>query len=179
MTLKEEEFLLLKISTKKYKKEAYLLKEGEICRYLSFVLSGCLKTFYLDKKGNEHIVSFDIENYWTGDLSSFINQMPANFNLQCIENSELIHITNENMEILYKEIPSLERFFRILIQNAYISSEMRVINNFRLTAKKRYLKFIKNHPTIEKRVPQYMVASYLGITPEFLSKTKRKLSSRN
>ena len=105
--------------------------------------------------------------------------MPANFNLQCIENSELIHITNENMEILYKEIPSLERFFRILIQNAYISSEMRVINNFRLTAKKRYLKFIKNHPTIEKRVPQYMVASYLGITPEFLSKTKRKLSSRN
>ena len=149
MTSKEEEFLLSKISTKKY------------------------------KKGNEHIVSFDIENYWTGDLSSFINQMPANFNLQCIENSELIHITNENMEILYKEIPSLERFFRILIQNAYISSEMRVINNFRLTAKKRYLKFIKNHPTIEKRVPQYMVASYLGITPEFLSKTKRKLSSGN
>ncbi len=175
LTDKEEKLLLSKVNVKKIKKGEYLLRSGEICRYQNFVLSGCIKTFYLERNGDQHVVSFDVENYWTGDLFSFINQTPAHFNVSCIEDSELIQISHDNIEILYKEIPKLERLFRILIQNAYVSSQMRVIDNIRLTAQEKYLKFVAKYPTLENRVPQYMVASYIGITAEFLSKIKRKI----
>ncbi len=179
LTSLETELLISKVTFKKYLKGEYILEKDKICRHQNFVISGCLRTFYLDLDGNIHVVSFDAENYWTGDLSSFFHQKPANFNVQCIEDSELVQISYDNIEDLYREIPKLERFFRILIQNAYVSSQMRVIDNIRLSAKEKYLKFITKYPTIEKRVPQYMVASYLGISAEFLSKIKKKLQHSN
>ncbi|HTH56628.1 MAG TPA: Crp/Fnr family transcriptional regulator [Cyclobacteriaceae bacterium] len=163
------------MKTRKFMKGQYVVQQGDVCKYENFVLSGCLKTFYVDPEGQEHIVMFAIEDWWTSDLGSFINQAPADFNVQCLENSEVAQISFEDLEKLYLEIPQLERFFRIIIQKGFASSLKRIVNNFALPAKERYLKFRVQYPQIEQRVPQYMIASYLGMTKEFLSKIRSQL----
>jgi CRP-like cAMP-binding protein len=173
----EEQFILeSKVKIRRYLKGQFVVQNGDICKYENFVLSGCLKTFYIDNDGQEHIVMFAMENWWTADMSSFITQTPADYNIQCLENSVLAQIYYEDIEQLYAQIPKLERFFRIIIQKAYISSQKRLINNFSLPAKERYLQFREKYPQIEQRVPQYMIASYLGITKEFLSKIRSQAS---
>ncbi len=171
----EKEILSSKLNHRRYLKGQFVVQHGDICKYESFVLSGSLKTFYLDNNGQEHIVAFSIENWWTADLGSFIAQSPADYNVQCLENTELIQFSYNNLQELYKELPKIERFFRIIIEKAYVASQKRIINNFSLTAKGRYLKFREQYPQIEQRVPQYMIASYLGITKEFLSTIRSQL----
>jgi len=175
LTPEEESVLLAKIKNRKYLKGQFVVQSGDVCKYESFVLSGCLKTFYIDPEGQEHIVMFAVENWWTADLGSFITQTPADFNVQCLENTELAQFAYEDLEHLYREIPKLERFFRIIIQKAFVASQKRVVNSFSLPAKERYLAFRKQYPQIDQRVPQYMIASYLGITKEFLSKIRNQL----
>lgn len=175
LSYEEETILLSKIVHRKYLKDQYIVQQGDICKSVNFIISGCTKTFYMDLEGQEHIVMFSIEDWWTSDLGSFITQTPADFNLQCIENTELIQFTYENLEYLYKEIPNLERLFRKIVERAFVASQKRIIRNFSLTAKERYQIFKKTYPKIEQRVPQYMIASYLGITKEFLSKIKSQL----
>jgi CRP-like cAMP-binding protein len=171
----EQSLLESKVKIRKFLKGQFVVQNGDICKYESFVLSGSLKTFYIDNEGQEHIVMFAVENWWTADLGSFISQSPADFNVQCLENSVLAQIRFEDLQQLYHDIPKLERFFRVIIEKAFVSSQKRVINNFSLPAKERYLKFREQYPQIEQRVPQYMIASYLGITKEFLSKIRNQL----
>ncbi|WP_207434065.1 Crp/Fnr family transcriptional regulator [Sabulibacter ruber] len=175
LTEEEETILLSRVNSRKYLKGQFVVQQGDVCRYENFVVSGCLKTFYTDQEGQEHIVMFAVENWWTSDLGSFITQTPAYYNVQCLENSEVMQFSYENLEQLYQEIPKLERFFRIILQKAYVASEKRIIQNFSSTAKERYLRFRAQYPQIEQRVPQYMIASYLGITKEFLSKLRHQL----
>lgn len=175
LTEEEQKTLLSKVKTRKFLKGQYVVQQGDVCKHENFVLSGCLKTFYIDQEGQEHIVMFAIEGWWTSDLGSFISQTPADFNVQCLENSEVAQIAFEDLETLYLEIPKLERFFRIIIQKGFASSLKRIVNNFALPAKERYLKFREQYPQIEQRVPQYMIASYLGMTKEFLSKIRSQL----
>lgn len=156
-----------------------MVQQGDVCKYESFVISGCAKTFFLDPEGNEHVVMFAIENWWTADLGSFITQEPADYNVQCLENTKVVQFSHESLNLLYKEIPQLERFFRIIIQNAFVASQKRIVRNFSLTAKDRYLIFRDQYPEIEQRVPQYLIASYLGITKQFLSKIRAELSSQS
>jgi CRP-like cAMP-binding protein len=130
----------------------------------------------MDLEGQEHIVMFSIEDWWTSDLGSFITQTPADFNVQCIESTKLIQFTYDNLEELYKEIPKLERLFRQIVERAFVSSQKRIIRNFSLTAKERYQIFKNTYSKIDQRVPQYMIASYLGITKEFLSKIKSQIT---
>jgi len=177
LTSKEWLTLFDNLNYRKYLKGQYIVQQGDVCKYESFVIKGCLRTFYVDNEGQEHIVMFAIENWWTSDLGSFITQSPADYNVQCLENTEVLQFHYERLEELYNQIPSLERFFRIIIQKAYVASEKRIIRNFSLPAKDRYLKFIERYPQIEQRVPQYMIASYLGITKEFLSKLRSRLIS--
>jgi CRP-like cAMP-binding protein len=174
LTQEESDLFLSRLRLGKYLKGQYLVQNGNICKYESFVLKGCLKTFYIDNEGVEHIVMFAIENWWTADLGSFLTQTPAAYNVQCLENCELAQITLQHLEELYISIPKLERFFRIIIQKAYVASQQRIINNFSLPAKERYELFRNQYPDIDQRVPQYMIASYLGITKEFLSKIRRQ-----
>ena len=176
LTPEEQSIFLSKVKFRKYLKGQFVVQEGDICRYESFVLSGCLKTFYLDKQGHEHIVMLAIEDWWTADLGSFISQTAADLNVQCLEDSELIQISSTDLQQLYIEIPKLERFFRIIIQNAFVAAQKRIINNLSLPAVERYVQFRKQYPKIEQRVPQYMIASYLGITKEFLSKIRAQLA---
>lgn len=175
LTAEEETLLLSRVIYRNYLKDQYIVQQEDVCKSINFITSGCTKTFYMNAKGQEHIVSFSIEDWWTSDLGSFINKTPADFNIQCVENTKLIQFTNENMEELYEKIPKLERLFRKIVERAFISSQKRIIRNFSLSAKERYLIFKETYPKIEQRVPQYMIASYLGITKEFLSKIKSQL----
>lgn len=175
LTDSEIAFLESKISVRSYLKGQYIVQQGDICNYECFVLKGCTKTFYVDKEGQEHILMFSIEDWWTSDMGSFITQTPADFNVQCLENSELVMFSYDIIEDLYREIPKLERFFRQIIEKAFVASQKRIVRNFSLSAKEQYLYFRDQYPLIEQRIPQYMIASYLGITKEFLSKIKSQL----
>jgi CRP-like cAMP-binding protein len=175
LTADEEAFLTSKVSYRKYLKGQYIVQQGDVCKYECFVISGCTKTFFVDEEGQEHIVMFAIEDWWASDLGSFITQTPADFSVQCIENTEFIMFSKDDIEDLYSEIPKLERFFRLIIERAFVASQKRLIRNFSLSAKDRYLYFKKQYPKIDQRIPQYMIASYLGVTKEFLSKIKGQL----
>ncbi|TGV00380.1 Crp/Fnr family transcriptional regulator [Flavivirga rizhaonensis] len=175
LTEAEEEVLLSKVIYRTYLKGQFIVQQGDVCKYECFVLSGCTKTFHVDNEGQEHIVMFSIEDWWTADMGSFITQTPADFNVQCLEKTELIMFSYDVIEDLYAAIPKLERFFRQIIQKAFVASQKRIIRSFSLTAKDRYIYFRNQYPKIEQRIPQYMIASYLGITKEFLSKIKSDL----
>ena len=170
----EEELIYSKLTSKTYKKGQYLVQGGVICKYQNFIISGTVRTFYIDHKGNEHIVNFGIENWWAADLGSFITQRPADFHVQCIQETNVIQLSYTASQQLYDELPKMERFFRIIIQKAYVKTQQRLVQSHSLTAQERYAQFCKDYPRIEQRVPQYMVASYLGITKEFLSTIRRQ-----
>ena len=178
LTPDEESTLLSKIKVKKFLKGQFVVQNGEICKYENFVLSGCLRSFYIDNDGLEHVIMFAVENWWTADLGSFITQKPSDLNVQCLENSEIIQIHYNDLQKLYFEIPKLERFFRIIIQKAFVAAQKRIVSNFSMDATDRYIQFREQYHDIEQRVPQYMIASYLGITKEFLSKIRNKLTAQ-
>jgi CRP-like cAMP-binding protein len=165
------------IITRNYLKGQYIVQQGDICRYESFVISGCTKTFFMDADGNEHVVMFATEHWWTADLGSFVNQEPADYNVQCLENTTVMAFTYDAIEELYTKVPQLERFFRLIIQRALVAAQKRIIRNLSMSAKDRYLLFRELYPNIEQRVPQYLIASYLGITRQFLSKLRANLIS--
>jgi len=181
IALSKQEISILSehVKIRDYLKGQFIVQQGDVCTYESFIISGCAKTFFLDQEGNEHVVMFAIENWWTADLGSFIIQQPADYNIQCLEKTKVAQFSHENLELLYVQIPKLERFFRIIIQNAFVALQKRVVRNLSLPAKERYLVFRKQYPDIEQRVPQYLIASYLGITKQFLSKIRAELIMEN
>ena len=175
LSQEEEDILLSRVRTRKYLKGQFMVQQGDICSFSAFVVKGCSKTFYLDDEGNEHVVMFSIEDWWTSDLASFSTQTPSDFNVQCLENTEVVLFPYETHEQLLSEVPKLERFFRKIIERALVASQKRIVRNLSMSARDRYLYFRKQYPKIEQRVPLYLIASYLGITKEFLSKIKSQL----
>lgn len=154
---------------KTVEKKYIILKEGQLCKTISYVHSGTLRAFYVDQYGKESTVMFAVADWWITDMYAFINQLPAMLNIEALENSEVFHLHKNDLDQLYIEIPKFERFFRILMQNAYIREQLRIIQNLSLTAEERYDNFIEKYPQVFKQVTQKQIASYLGITPEFLS----------
>ncbi|MEM7380994.1 MAG: Crp/Fnr family transcriptional regulator [Bacteroidota bacterium] len=177
ITLSDEECSIIAdhVKLRNYLKHQYIVQQGDVCKYESFILSGCAKTFFINSEGNEHVVSLAIENWWAADLGSFISREPSDYNVQCLENSRVVQFSYEAMEQLYEKIPQMERFIRLIMQNAYVAAQKRVLRNHSMPAKERYLIFRKQYPNIEQRVPQYLIASYLGITKQFLSKIRAEL----
>ncbi len=177
ISLTDDEILFLhsKIKLRSYLKGQFIIQQGDVCNTTNFIISGCTKMFHADTEGLEHIVMFSEENWWSSDLGSYISQSPADYNIQCTEPTTVIQFSYQNQEELFEKIPKLERFFRIILEKALVASQQRIVRNFSLTAKDRYLYFKEQYPTIEQRIPQYMIASYLGITKEFLSKIKSQL----
>lgn len=171
----DKELIVSLVRERKIKKGQFLSHEGAISRCTNFVIEGSIRTYFIDLNGQEHIVQFAIEGWWISDLNSFIMQVPATFNVQAIEDSTVLELAYENLELLYEKIPKLERYFRILTQRAFVAFQQRIIQNIGMTAEDRYLSFVKKYPKIEVRIPQRLVASYLGISPEFLSKIKKRL----
>lgn len=178
--LTEEEFkyftsLLLH---KRLRKKQFLLEEGEVFNYECFVNSGCLRQYYLDEKGQEHIIQFAISDWWIGDQYSFLTGQPAINFIDAIEASEVLLISKTNLEQLYVTVPKFERLFRIAFQNSYLALQRRILSNLSHTAEERYLDFTTRYHEIEQKVPQHQVASYLGITPESLSRIRKQLAGR-
>lgn len=156
------------------RKKKDLLVSGQVCKYLYFINKGCLRSFYIDSRGAEHIYQIRMENNWISDLESFFSQNPSKYNIEALEDSSLLRISNERMEQLLMEIPRLERYFRILFQKAYINSLNRLNATMWETAQDRYNEMLKEHPEIFQRVPLVYIASYLGITPESLSRIRKQ-----
>ena len=157
----------------------FLLREGDICKHESFVVKGCLKTYYLDENGLEHIIDFSIEEWWADDLYSLLTQTASKSNIKAIEDTEILQIGKTDLEQLYQKIPKFERFFRILFQNAYIAQRDQINLALSASAEERYILFLKKKPYAEKRFSQKDIASYLGITPQFLSTLKKRLGQVN
>ena len=180
ITLTEDEFSVFTSSLKhrKLKRKQYLLQAGDICRYESFVIKGCLRTFSVDDKGQEHVLQFAIEDWWTGDLHSFFSETASQYNIEALEETEVLQIDNGSLEKLYVAVPKFERFFRILMQKSLIAFQKRVMNTIKEKAEDRYLEFINKYPQLEQRLPQHQLASYLGITPESLSRIRKQLSTK-
>ena len=179
LTESEEDFLISKLKYKRYLKNQYIVQEEDVYKYQTFIVSGKVKTFYSDENGIEHIVSFGLSNWWVGDLCSFTTQTPAIFNTQCLDETVVIQIPYNNMNELYAEIPQLERYFRLIVQAAYGNMTKRMVRNHAMSAKERYLLFTETYPEIVQQVPQYMIASYLGITKEFLSTIRKQLTTKD
>jgi CRP-like cAMP-binding protein len=179
LTTEETGFFTSLLDSRSLETGAFLLREGSVSKYESFIKKGCLKTYYLDENGDEHIVDFLIEEWWANDLYSFFSDTPSTSNIKAIENTEVIQISKNNLELLYQKIPKFERFFRILFQNAYISQRAQINSMLSAPAEERYILFLKNKPYAEKRFSQKDIASYLGITPQFLSTLKKKIRQVN
>lgn len=162
-------YFLSIVKEKKYPKKSIILKEGEMCKTINFVQSGILRAFYRDQEGKESTIMFAIQDWWITDMACFINQQPAMLNIETIEDSQVFFLQKEDLDELYLKIPKFERFFRIIMQNAYIREQLRVIQNLSLSAEQRYYIFLEKYPQVAKQVTQKQIASYLGITPEFLS----------
>ncbi|NND31039.1 MAG: Crp/Fnr family transcriptional regulator [Saprospiraceae bacterium] len=177
--LDDGEFQLFttRLVLKTYSKEEYLIQRGQICKYTHFVSRGLIRLFDISEKGYEKNTLFAKEEWWVSDLYSFHSQKPGTYFLQALEDTEAFALSKYEMERLLLEIPKLERFWRILHINAFISQQERVMHMISKTAQERYLDFIAKYPDAEQRISQKHIASYLGITPEFLSKMKSDLKS--
>lgn len=174
----EKSFFISLLESRVYKKKVLIHKQGEIARHTYFVLDGCLKAFTVDKEGAEHILSFAPRDWWMGDLYSLISQKPGVLNIETLADTEVLILSRENQEKLYQNVSKFERFFRIIVENSLVANQQRIINNMSLTAEERYIEFMKKYPSIIAYTPQHSIASFLGITPEFLSKIRARLAKK-
>lgn len=160
------------------KKRQLLLREGEICNFEAYIVSGCLRTFYIDENGSEVILQFSVEDWWVSDIGSFHDRTPSLLYIEAIEDSKLLTLNPSTKEELLARLPQFERVFRLMIQRHLSALEHRLIRTIAQTAEQRYVEFVRQYPKIALRVPQHYIASYLGMTPEFLSKVRRRLATR-
>lgn len=176
ITPQDFEIIEAALSPKFLRKKKILLAEGEICRQVAFVNSGCLRSYSVDANGNEHVVQLAMPNHWVADLYSFLNQTPSTLYIDAIDDSEILLLPHNKMEDLYKQVPCLERYFRILFQNAYLNTQQRLNSALSIGAEERYKNLMTEHPEILQKVPLGYIASYLGITPESLSRIRKKIT---
>ncbi len=171
-----EATLIMEAFEPKYlsKKETLLFK-GDVSNHMRFITKGCLRSYYINKEGQEYIVQFGVKNWWVNDLYSYLTQTPAQHFVQALKPTTVLQIYRDKLEELFGKVPAMERFFRIKMQNAYVANQNRTLKSMSETAESRYIDFIKRYRDIEQSVPQYMVASYLGVTPEHLSTIRKKL----
>lgn len=163
---------------KKIRKRQYLLQEGDVWKYHAFVTTGCLRTYSIDEKGNEHIIGFSIENWWCGDRESLLSGEPSRFNIDAIEDSELVMFTHANFEMLCSEIAAFDKMVNNILNKSFVTQQNRINAALSNTAEEKYLSFLKKYPDFALRIPQSMIASYLGMTPETLSRIRTQ-TARN
>lgn len=170
----EADYALSLLTARIIKKNTILLRNGEICRKVYFVIKGCLRLYYTDKEGKDHIISFMPEDWWAVDIASFYSQKPASYSIEALEDCELLELTYQDQQLLYENVPKFERFFRILTQNGFILYQRRIIQNLAQTAEKRYENFRRRYPGLEQRIAQKHIAAYIGVTPVFVSVLRKR-----
>ncbi|OCA72815.1 hypothetical protein BBH99_12660 [Chryseobacterium contaminans] len=160
---------------KSFKKKETVLKEGDYCLFEGFVLNGCFKIYYLNEDGFEQTLYFAIEGWWITDIDSLLNDVPSILNIEALMDSEVLLISKKDKEALYEAMPQIEKLFRIMNQRSSVALQRRILSLTGKTADKRYLEFLEKYPGLEQKLTQQQVASYLGITHEFLSKIRKRI----
>jgi len=177
--INDEDFeeILSYFEVKNFAKKENLLEEGQVCKYNYFVLNGLLRKFFINEKGTEQITEFAIETWWMTDNISYEHKVPSEFYIQTVEKSEILVISSDSQEKLLVEFPVMERYFRFVYQRAYAANQMRVKYIFSLSKEEFYFNLLKKQPAFVQRVPQYLIASFLGFTPEYLSEIWKRIVS--
>jgi CRP-like cAMP-binding protein len=174
LTPEESDILQSLFVHKKYRKHQYILQEGEVCRYEHFVIKGIARKYEVDEKGQEHILLFCPEDWWTGDLYSFLTGQPSPYNIDCLEDTEVLRISKPDLDLLYEKVPKMNLYFRLLFQNSIIAYNKRLGSALSKDGLERYEEFIDRYPHIEQRVPNHQIASFLGLTPQSLSRIRKQ-----
>jgi CRP-like cAMP-binding protein len=180
VSLSDAEFESIKhfFIPKKIRKRQYLLNAGDVSYHISFVEKGLLRSFSIEDNGHEHVIQFALEGWWIADMCSFLSGDDANYNIEAIEDSELLLLTKPAMDEMTSQLPTIERYFRLLMQNHIIALQRRIQTTQAFSAEEKYLKLMEAHPDIISRSPQQYIASYLGITPETLSRIRKQVSGK-
>lgn len=173
----EDETALIagKTLERKVKRRQMILQEGFICRHYTFVLQGCFRMYSVDNKGTEHNIQFAAENEWIVDMGSFYAEKPSKLFIEALEASHILQIEQQDLYFLFLNVVKLNRIFKVIIENKYVELQNRVLQNISSTAQERYLTFLEQYPQLANRLPNTQIASYLGITPEFLSRIRGEL----
>ena len=177
LPLDQEEKSAIEVTFKerKIKRRQFILQEGDNCRHNTFVVEGCFRMYYVDEKGKEHNLQFAIENWWIGDISSFQSDEPSKLYIEALENSIILQIVKEDQLKLFIDFPKFNRIFRVFTENALVSAQRRILQNISTSAEERYLDFAQRYPFFFNRISNVQIASYLGVTPEFLSTIRKKI----
>ena len=178
LSKEEEEVIKQYLTPKKLRKKQYLLQEGDVCKHIAFVEKGALKAYVVDDAGAESIIQFALEGWVISDLYSFLTGEPATYNIDALENAELVLISKSAHEELLKKLHKYETYIRLQITGAYIALQKRLTSIISLPLEERYKNFLALYPNIAQRVPQHMIASYMGLTPETLSRVRSRMASR-
>jgi len=160
------------------KRRQFILQEGDVCKYFTFVISGCFKMYGVDKNGTDHIIQFASENEWIAEIGSFYSNKPSRLYIEAMEPSMVLQIERLNLFHLYSNFPKFDRNFRVIMENKVIDLENRILQNISSTAEERYQSFLEQYPQLANRIPNTQIASYLGITPEFLSKIRNNIAKK-
>lgn len=176
---KDEKQFISIVKTSKVKRRQFIVQPNFVCTHQTYVLEGSLRSYFVTDGGVEHTIQFAIEDWFISDFNSYLNQSPASLFVEALEDSTIQQIGYQDVEELCCENPKFERFFRMVSQKAFAYSQRRVLSNLGKSAEERYLEFFGLYPSIVQRVPQYTLASYLGISPEFLSKIRKRLASKS
>jgi CRP-like cAMP-binding protein len=178
LTDKETSFFTSLLRLRKVRKRQFLLQAGDVSQFENFVNKGCLRAYTVDAHGEEHIAMFGLEGWWISDLYSFLTNTPATQNIDALEDSEVFSIERSDLENLYEQVPKFNRFFLKLLQNAFVAHQRRILGAMSQTAEEQYYDFIRRYPSIDQRVPQHQIASYLGLSPETISRIRRNQAQR-
>jgi CRP-like cAMP-binding protein len=174
----EKEHFIALLQPKSFKRKAFVLEDGQICKYSTFVIKGCLRGFTVDQNGLEHVLNFAPVGWWIADMYSLLSQKPGTLNIEALEDSDTLLLSKVNQEKLYHDIPKFERFFRIITENSLVSYQQRIIDNLSLPAEERYHNFCRRYPTLINTLPKKQIASYIGVTPEFFSRMQHRMLKR-
>lgn len=173
---KEEEQEVLKFTTERFlKRGEFINTEGEVNRFTNFIISGSARVYYIDNEGYEHVVQLGISKWWVGDFPSFITQTPASMYTEALEKTMILAFSYENLQLVYERVPKMERFFRLLIQRAYAGFHKRTLQALSMDAEQRYQAFAAAYPEMDQQISAKYIASYLGMSPEFLSTIKKRI----
>jgi CRP-like cAMP-binding protein len=175
LSAEEKQHFTALLQPKSIKRKQFILEDGEVCKYSTFVTKGCLRGFTVDANGFEHVLNFAPVGWWIADMYSLLTQKPGILNIEAQEDAEVLLLSKSRQEKLYHDIPQFERFFRIITENSLIAYQQRLIDNLSLTAEERYHNFCRRYPTLINTLPKKQIASYIGVTPEFFSRMQHKL----
>jgi CRP-like cAMP-binding protein len=167
-----------KLVERSIKRRQFILQEGDVCKHFTFVAAGCFRKFHIDSKGSEHNLQFAAENDWIMDIASFYSEKPSIVYIEAIEPSVVLQISRPDLIDLFRHNPKFDRNFRVVMENKYVELENRMLEAISSTAEQRYRSFLNQHPKLSLRLPNTQIASYLGITPEFLSKIRKDIAGK-